>query len=204
MHQMKLHNKHSTKIVNLVLASQSVGRRDVLKDANIAFIVDPAHIDESKFQNASIEQLVEILAYEKAKVVAKRHQSGIILAADTMVFCNGEIIGKATDQDDALKIMTMLSGTTHQVYTGVAIIDLATKKFIQTHVTTNVTFRDLTANEINEYLTTGEYIGKAGAYSAQLRKNNFISKIEGSITNVVGLPLERLLEIFSEWEYELN
>jgi septum formation protein len=204
MQKLKIFPKNSSQFISLILASQSAGRRSVLNNANIAFIVDPAHIDENKFPSDSIEQLVEILALEKAKVVAKRHTNAIILGADTMVVCNELPIGKPKDKDDATKILQLLSGTTHQVYTGIAVIDLITKKITKTHVTTNVTFRKLTKAEIETYLLKDTYIGKAGAYSAQMNEENFISKIDGSLTNVIGLPLEKLLEILKKWNYKLS
>lgn len=193
------------KISQLILASESAGRRDVLQEANINFQIDPAYIDERQYQAASIVELVEGLALVKAQAVATKYQHGIIVAADTMVVCHNKIIGKPKDQIEAAEILTTLSGQTHQVLTGLVVIDLDAKKTMQTHVTTNVTFRQLTAAEIDAYLLVGEYIGKAGAYSAQGKHSqfNFIQKIEGSLTNVIGLPLEKLLEFFAELGYKI-
>lgn len=204
MQKLKIYPKNSSQNITLILASQSAGRRSVLNNANIAYIVDPAHIDEDKFSAKSIAQLVEVLALEKANVVAKRHTNAIILAADTMVVCKKQLIGKPKDKEDAIKILQLLSGTTHQVYTGIALIDLITKKTVKTHVTTDVTFRKLTKAEIATYLLKDTYNGKAGAYSAQMNEENFITKIEGSLTNVIGLPLEKLLEILKKWNYQLS
>lgn len=204
MTKLKIYPKNSAQSIPLILASESAGRRSVLNVANIAFTVDPAHIDEEKFRADSIAELVEILAWEKAAVVAKRHFDAIILAADTMVVCKEQRIGKAKDKTDAIKILQLLSGTTHQVYTGIALIDLSTNNSVKTHVTTNVTFRNLSLPEIETYLHKETYRGKAGAYSAQLNEENFITNIDGSLTNVIGLPLEKVKEIFALWKYILK
>jgi septum formation protein len=126
--------------------------------------------------------------------VAIKVKEGIIIAADTQIFINGEIVGKPIDGRDAMNMLSRLSGKTHRVITGVAIIDVQTGIKETWIETTLVKFRELSLDEIIAYIESGEYAGKAGAYGIQGRAAAFVEKIEGCYFNVVGLPLSRLMQ----------
>ncbi len=142
---------------------------------------------------------MERLAIEKAKVVARqfRKHDALIIGSDTIVHVDGEIVGKPRDKKDAVRILKKLSGKTHKVYTGVSVINARTGKIVSGVDRTSVTFRKLTRKQIREYVATGEPLDKGGAYAIQMGAADFVEKVDGSYTNVVGLPLlvlQRLLE----------
>ena len=126
--------------------------------------------------------------------------TGCVLAADTIAALGNRVFGKPADRDDARRILQSLSGTTHQVITGVTLLDAASGAWLIRHDSTDVTMRRLAEREVEDYLDGGEWMGKAGAYGIQDKGDAFVERIEGSFTNVVGLPMEllaRMLEEFS-------
>ncbi len=170
----------------LVLASQSPRRAELLKNSGFEFIVRPAAINENVRSGEDPEQHVERLAWEKANAVQSTPDE-IILAADTIVVLDNEILGKPRDPDDAERMLTLLSGRKHEVLTAICLRCGA--EAAQELVATNVWFMTLTAAQIRDYVLTGEPMDKAGGYAIQGIAARYIERIDGSYSNVVGLPI---------------
>jgi septum formation protein len=178
----------------LILASASPRRRELLTQAGLTFRVLPADIDETPHPNEPPAAYVQRLAIEKAQAVAALHPKDTILAADTSVVLDEQILGKPLDHEDAIRMLTLLSGRTHSVMTGVAV--LAPRFPIASAVEiTRVTFALIPPAEIAAYVTTGEPLDKAGAYAIQGAAARWIPRIEGDYSNVVGLPLHRVFSL---------
>ena len=173
----------------LVLASTSPRRLDLLFQIGIKpkAVVDPKIIEHTK-QNERPERLVRRLSKEKAEAVFKKHKGVWILAADTVVVCGKRKIGKPSNADQARKILKLLSGRRHYVYGGICVLDPVGSIHLRC-VKTLVTFKRLQFNEIESYIESGEWLDKAGGYAIQGRGTLFVKKIQGSYSNVVGLPL---------------
>jgi septum formation protein len=183
-----------TSVVNpsLVLASSSPRRQELLRGLGLEFSVVPADVDESRRRDEKAPDYVERVAHDKAMaVVAKLGTSAagnlVILAADTTVDVDGEILGKPADDADGRRMLRLLSGRTHQVHTAVVAWRIAGLQ--EATVTTDVTFVDLDEQAIDWYLATGEHRDKAGAYGMQGAAGALVERIDGSPTNVIGLPL---------------
>jgi len=187
---------------NFVLASGSKQRFDLLTKAGIAPIAVSPDIDETQKMSEDVTEFVKRLATEKVKAVEKILQNdqkvdmerSVLLGADTVVFHNGSVLGKPNDAAHAKEMLMALSGNSHIVYSGVAI------KYRDNLVTglskTLVNFRIYSIEEIDSYLSLGEYVGKAGGCCIQGNGADFVESIEGSYNNVVGLPLEVVNELF--------
>ena len=170
----------------LILASGSPRRHELLHAAGIAHVVAPVHIDESRKPCESPVSLVQRLATEKARAAVA--QSGdIVLGADTEVCMEEHVFGKPVDEDDARRMLRMLSGRHHWVHTGICILTGSAE--IVDVASTNVSFIDLTEEEIAEYTRSGEPFGKAGGYAIQGLASKFVKSIRGCYHNVVGLPV---------------
>ena len=191
--------------MKLILASASPRRATVLREAGLSFTVLSSAVDETPIPGESPQALVQRLADGKAELVAARAVgSAIVIAADTEVVLDGHVLGKPRTSDDARNILKQLSGRTHSVMTGVALIrlpDCERRHFVET---TLVHFATLSEEEITEYLASEEPFDKAGAYAIQGRAGRFIPRIEGCYFNIVGLPLARLYQVLSElgWSQE--
>jgi septum formation protein len=171
----------------LVLASASPRRRELLRNANISFEVQPAHIDEHALPNESAKDYAERLALEKARAIAQQRPNDHVLGADTVVVIDHQILGKPADQTDAVRMLRLLSGRNHQVITGVCLaID---GHYSVASEITSVTVSEISQNEIAAYVATGEPMDKAGAYAIQGIASRWIPRIEGDYSNVVGLPV---------------
>lgn len=185
---------------HLVLASNSPRRRDLLREAGYRFDVRPPPVDDRDVpRGVSPAACVESLAYLKAMaaVAAGGIESGLVLGADTAVVLAGRLIGKPADEADARRILAALSGSRHEVLTGLALVEPATGRRLLAHEVTAVRMRVMTAAEIEAYVASGEAMGKAGAYAIQETGDLYVESIDGSLTNVVGLPmqlLERMLK----------
>ena len=179
--------------MKLILASASVRRAEILHDAGFSFTVLSSAIDETPYPGESAHDLVQRLAFAKAELVAARAVGpAIVIGADTEVTLEGRIFGKPRSTDDARHMLERLSGLTHAVVTGVALIRLPDAERITFVESTLVHFAALSEEDINRYLATGEPHDKAGAYAIQGRAGRFIPRIEGCYFNIVGLPLARL------------
>jgi len=184
--------------MKLILASASERRASILRDAGIPFIAMSSAVDETPGPGESPHDLVQRLAAAKAELVAARAVGpAIVIAADTIVTLEGHIFGKPRSSDDARHMLEKLSGRTHAVVTGVALIRLPDAERLTFVESTLVHFVALSAEEISRYLATGEPRDKAGAYAIQGRAGRYISRIEGCYFNVVGLPLARLQQSLS-------
>ena len=171
----------------LILASASPRRAELLRAAGFEFDVIPADIDESVHAGEAPAPYVERVARAKAIAVQRRHPDRIVVAADTTVVVDGEILGKPADTTDARRMLAMLAGRTHEVITGVAIA--AGDHLESARDTTLVEFAPLTASWIDWYVATAEPMDKAGAYAIQGLASRFVTRIAGSYSNVVGLPV---------------
>jgi septum formation protein len=179
--------------MKLILASASVRRAEILHDAGFSFAVLPSAIDETPYPGESAHDLVQRLAFAKAELLAARAVGpSIVIGADTEVTLEGHIFGKPRSTDDARHMLEKLSGRTHAVVTGVALIRLPDAERLTFVESTLVHFNTLSAEEISRYLATGEPHDKAGGYAIQGHAGRFIPRIEGCYFNVVGLPLARL------------
>ncbi|MEJ2248267.1 MAG: Maf family protein [Candidatus Lokiarchaeota archaeon] len=188
-------------MMQIILASKSQDRRKILENLRIPFKVVPSHIDENKFHDKIRDplELVQKLAKLKAKNVQQqlmnRNESGIIIAADTIVELNGEIIGKAKTKKEAFKTLQLLSGLQHNLITGFAILSIMDSITYVSYDKTKVKFIELSENDIKNYIRTDEWRGRAGAYSLRERASIFIESIEGSFSNVLGLPIDKIFQI---------
>lgn len=179
---------------SLVLASASPRRRDLLSQLGLRFTVAAADLDETPLAGEAADAYVLRLARAKARAVAGRFPGAWVLAADTTVALGSELLGKPADAAEARQMLSRLSGRAHSVYTGVA---LAGRAEADTVVRSGVTFRTLTAGEIDWYVGTGEPLDKAGAYAVQGRGGFLVASVDGSPTNVIGLPLGETLELLA-------
>ena len=171
----------------IVLASASPRRRELLELMGITdFIVCPAS-GEPEMTGLSPEETVRRIARFKAEQAAALYPEDAVIAADTLVYADGQALGKPRDREDARRMLRLLSGRGHAVYTGVAV--LRGKDALLSAERTDVYFRSLTEREIEEYIDTGEPMDKAGAYGAQGRAAVFIERIDGDFFNVMGLPV---------------
>ena len=185
----------------LILASGSEWRAALLRKAGVEFTILPTDLDEEPYQKSISDPktLVETLALKKAEecitLLGTKDQGPItIVAADTIVWIKDQIIGKPNDRQDAKRIISRLSGHTHQVWTGVCILADKTTVFSEK---TEVTFRSMTSNEIESYLDTNDWIGKAGAYQIQKSIHPYVSHIKGDFDNIIGLP-SKTIQYLSE------
>ncbi len=175
----------------LVLASASPRRRELLEQVGLSFLVHPSQADESELPGETPEEHVMRLSRVKAKEVADRMEipGRFFLGSDTIVLRDNEILGKPADAEEAATMLRSLAGRSHQVISGFAIVDRATGQVQEKTVTTQVWFRPLTDREIDGYIASAEPMDKAGAYGIQGLGAFMVSRIEGSYSNVVGLPL---------------
>lgn len=185
---------HDFQKSRLILASKSPRRSYLLRQAGIAFDVIPSGIDESRMPMNSPGGYVGDLSRAKAEDVASRNPDRWIIGADTIVTVNADLLGKPKDKESARAMLGKLSGQTHQVYTGFTICCQRRRKQITDAVCTDVTFKTLTADEIEWYIHTDEPFDKAGAYAIQGLGAFLVRRINGSYTNVVGLPVCEVIE----------
>ena len=176
----------------LILVSASPRRSDLLRHAGLDFTVRPADLDESPLPGEAPGELAMRLAFAKVRALPALPGPALAIAADTVVAIDGTILGKPRDLADARRMLGLLSGRTHHVITAVALRTLPEESLVSERAESLVTFVPMSAVEIAWYAATGEGMDKAGAYALQGIGALFIASIEGSYTNVIGLPLERL------------
>lgn len=182
--------------MELILASQSPRRQELLRMIGLDYTVLVSEVKESVPRGAAPGELVEYLALEKARAVFQAHPQSCVIGADTVVFIDGRIIGKPRDEADAYAILHTLQGRSHTVYTGVAV--LAPGHADVRHDETRVTFAPMTRAEIEWYISTGEPMDKAGAYGAQGPAGIFVEKMEGNYFNAIGMPLPLLYRMLRD------
>lgn len=189
----------------LILASQSPRRAELLRNAGFAFEVRAAPVNETPLEGEPARDYVVRLAREKARAVARllggSAGEALVLGADTAVLAGAEILGKPRDEQDARRMLRLLSDKTHEVLTGVALIQLPHNREAAGTERTLVTFGALTESDIEEYVATGEPFDKAGAYGIQGIAGRFIPRIDGCYFNVMGLPLARVAAMLREFGF---
>ena len=180
------------KLPPLILASESPRRAELLRQLRPEFQIVPSSAAEVIDEQLSPLELCQLNAHRKARAVAKKIPDALVLGADTLVFLDGEIMGKPRDLPDARRMLARLQGRTHQVVTGVSLIHLRGRRERLFAVSTDVAFRPLDESQINGYLSRMNPLDKAGAYAIQEHGDLIVSEISGSYSNVVGLPVERV------------
>ncbi len=179
----------------LILASKSPRRAEILSAVNWPFEARAADIDETRNGSEDAVTYVKRLALSKARAVADQLRPGLVLGADTVVVVEDEILGQPRDDEDARRMLRLLSGKWHEVLTGVALLGISDGKFLVEHEVTRVRFAQMSGNEIDWYVGTDEPMDKAGAYAIQGRAALFIEEIEGDYFNIVGLPVRLVYEL---------
>ncbi|MBU1183044.1 MAG: Maf family protein [Pseudomonadota bacterium] len=179
----------------LILASKSARRRYLLKQAGLSFSVIPSGFDESSVPVADPHNYVKVLAESKAKDISDKYPESWVIGADTVVVIGGQILGKPTSRSDAREMLKSLSGQTHLVLTGYCICCKVKNRFYSETIKTEVLFKNLTDEEVEWYIHTKEPFDKAGAYAIQGLGTFLVKSVNGSYTNVVGLPVCEVLEI---------
>lgn len=183
----------------LVLASASPRRRELLSNIGLDFTVIPGNIDEPLLDGLSPSKQAEALALAKARFVAGQLSGGVVLGADTIVVLEGRMLGKPANASEAIAMLEFLQGREHVVYTGVALVDVSTGRDATLSESTRVHFVALDRPTIEWYVSTGEPMDKAGAYGVQGLGSMFIEGINGCYFNVVGLPLRRVALMLKEF-----
>ena len=182
-----------------VLASASARRQQLLRNMGMRFEVCPSHVNERVETGVSPEDLVQVLALRKARYVAAQRPDALTLGADTVVVLAGDMLGKPDSPAEAEQMLKRLSGATHSVYTGIALLHPPSNRTVQASERTDVTFHTLSAAEVADYVASGSPLDKAGAYGIQdSRGPFFVRRIDGDYYNVVGLPLHRFYRILKE------
>jgi septum formation protein len=180
----------------IILASASPRRQELLKNAGIAFEAWPANIPEVPRAGEAPVTFAERMAREKARAVSASLPDRILLAADTVVTVGNEILGKPENDEDAARMLRLLSGRTHAVITGICLIGEGFEDVRSE--TTAVDFSRITEAEIRDYISTGEPMDKAGAYAIQGGASRWITNVKGDYNNVVGLPVELVLRMLKD------
>jgi len=183
-----------------ILASASPRRAELLRQLKLDFEVVPGDAAEISDEQLSPHELCQLNAHRKARAVAKKIPDALVLGADTLVFLGREIFGKPRNLDEAKQMLAKLQGRTHQVVTGVCLMQLRTHRERIFAVSTDVTFHPLNEKQICEYLEKMNPLDKAGAYAIQEHGDKIVAEISGSYSNVVGLPIEKVEGELAAWD----
>lgn len=184
---------HTAK--KIILASASPRRQTFLKELGLEFTVVPASIDETPFAHEPAVDFVQRMAADKAKSIAGLHPKAFVIGADTIISFQGEILGKPEDSSDALRILQKLQGTSHEVITSLSLCCIREKISTTIVRTTRVTFGNFSKETLTAYIQSGEPLDKAGAYAIQGQGGFLVQEINGSCSNVIGLPMNDLVTI---------
>ena len=186
---------------NLILASKSPRRKEILTNMGLTFTIQPPTIqdEESYIRIERIEDSVRELAQAKARSIAEHAKTSLVLGSDTVVVIDNKVIGKPLHYDDAKEMLQQLSGRAHKVYSGVALVCAEINFERAVTACSDVFFRSISLWEIEEYLTHDEYTDKAGAYAIQGKAMTFIDKINGCFYNVMGLPVTETISLFNAY-----
>lgn len=188
---------------NIILASSSPRRHELLSRTGIKFIADPGDYEEVHDLSLSPEQLVRKLSFEKARNVTRKHLDAIIIGADTVISLDGQVFGKPHTPERAREMLRTLSNRYHDVLTGVTVMTSDNWSMSTGIERTRVYFRALRDEEINAYVANGEPLEKAGAYAIQGGAGKFVDRFEGDYSNILGFPLPLLRRMLREFEIEL-
>lgn len=189
--------------MNIILASNSPRRREILENTKVRFSVKGSHINEIIKNNESPEETAMRLAYEKALDISKDNKDSLVIGADTIVVINDTILGKPKDEQEAYDMIKLLSGKTHYVITGFALINLSLDKKVIDHQISKVTFKELSNDCIKDYIQTKESLDKAGAYGIQGYGALLVNNIEGDYFNIVGLPISKISDCLKD-HFDIN
>lgn len=188
---------------NLILASASTRREKILKKLNMQFTVVPSKVDESVYEHLSPEKMVKELSALKAKEVSKLVEDTLIIAADTIIIKDEKVLGKPESEEDAIEMLKELRGDSHTVITGIAVFSTFNNKEITDIDSTEVYLANMSDNEVEKYVSTGEPMGKAGSYAIQGLGSVFVEKIKGSYFTVMGLPVHKLARILNQFSIDI-
>ncbi|MDU6249595.1 MAG: Maf family protein, partial [Paeniclostridium sordellii] len=183
------------ELMNIILASGSPRRREILANTNAKFDVLTSDVDERIFKFEEPTQLVLRLAFEKCMDIAINNPESLVIGADTIVVLDNEILGKPKNEDEAFDMLSKLSNREHQVITGMSIVNIENNKKIVDYTISNVKFKNLTDQDIRDYISTGECLDKAGSYGIQGYGALLVKEIQGDYFNIVGLPISKLSDI---------
>ncbi|MBJ8028321.1 nucleoside triphosphate pyrophosphatase [Bacillus cereus group sp. N21] len=186
----------------LILASGSPRRKELLELAGVPFEIVVSEIEETIGAYSSPADIVMSLALQKASAVVENHEDSVVLGADTIVTYESRILGKPKDEAEAKEILQLLSGKIHEVYTGVALI--SKEKTVTFYERTEVTFWELTEEEVDAYIATKEPLDKAGSYGIQGKGSIFVQHIQGDYYSVVGLPIARLVRELKQFDNDAS
>lgn len=184
--------------MNIILASASPRRKEILENVNVKFTVVASNIDEVILDNEPPKELVMRLAFEKCMDVARKNEDALVIGADTIVVMDDQILGKPKNEEDAYNMIELLSNKKHQVITGISLINLSLDKKVIDYVVSEVTFKDLSKETIRDYINTKESLDKAGAYGIQGYGSLLVESISGDYFNIVGLPISRISDLLKE------
>lgn len=184
--------------MNIILASASPRRKEILGNTNVKFTVIKSEIDEVILDNEKPQQVVMRLAFEKCIDIASKHKEDLVIGADTIVVLDNAILGKPRNQNEAYDMIKALSNKTHQVITGISLINLDSNKKIIDYVVSHVKFKDLSEDDIKDYIQTNESLDKAGAYGIQGYGALLVEEIKGDYFNIVGLPISKLSDLLKK------
>lgn len=189
--------------MDIVLASKSPRRREILENTKVRFSVKESQVDEIIKANESPKETVMRLAYEKALDVANNNEESLVIGADTIVVINNQILGKPKNEEEAYDMIKLLSGKTHYVITGFALINLSLNKKVIDCEVSQVTFKELSEECIKDYLNTKESLDKAGAYGIQGYGGLLVNNIQGDYFNIVGLPISKISDCLKD-HFKIN
>lgn len=183
----------------LILASGSPRRSELLRQLGVEFKVLPSEADEVHTEQLTAMEISQLNAYRKARAVAKKCPDALVLGADTLVYLDTKLFGKPANLEDAYRMLKQLQGRTHEVVTGVCMIHLRSHRQKMFAESTTVKFRRLDIGQIQDYLARINPLDKAGAYAIQDHGEKIVEQVSGSLSNVVGLPVERLRSELEQW-----
>ncbi|SCH34618.1 Maf family protein [Romboutsia sp. 1001713B170207_170306_H8] len=189
--------------MNIILASASPRRKEILENVNLKFTVIASDIEEVILENEPPKDLVMRLAFEKCMDVAIKNKDDLVIGADTIVVLQNKILGKPKNQEDAYNMIKSLSNKKHQVITGISLINLSSDKKVIDYVVSEVTFKDLSDELIRDYISTNESLDKAGAYGIQGYGSLLVESINGDYFNIVGLPISKISNLLKE-HFDVN
>lgn len=189
--------------MEIILASASPRRKEILQNTKLKFEIQKSNIDEVVLENESPLNMVVRLAHEKAFDVAQKNREKLVIGADTIVVLDDEVLGKPKDKNEAYQMIKKLSNKTHKVITGISLINLKQGIVVNDYVISLVTFKDLSEDSIKDYINTNESLDKAGAYGIQGYGALLVDNIQGDYFNIVGLPISKLSDLLKD-HFDIN
>lgn len=189
--------------MEIILASASPRRKEILQNTKLKFEVQKSEIEEVVFEEESPESMVVRLAYEKAFDVAQKNRDKLVIGADTIVVLGDEVLGKPKDEKEAFDMIQKLSNKTHRVITGISLINLKKGIVVNDYQVSYVTFKDLSEDSIKGYINTKESLDKAGGYGIQGYGALLVEGIQGDYFNIVGLPISKLSDLLKD-HFDIN